>query len=72
MRFSGGLRCRQAESGLPPGVTQVDPFEDGGHLGGSDLDAAIPGLGEAEGAFLQPLDVGITMPSLLWRYTNSV
>ena len=51
MRFSGGLRGRQAE----PGVARVDPFEDGGLLGGSDLDAAVLGLGKAEGVFLQPL-----------------
>ena len=72
MRFSGGLRGGQGEPGESPGVTQVDPFEDRGHLGGSDLNAAVLGLGKAKGAFFQPLDSGITMPSFLWRYTNSL
>ena len=53
------------------GAAQVDAFQDGGHLGRSDLDAALLGLGKAERAFFQPLDAGITMPSFLWRYTNS-
>src|SRR5882672_2734062 len=55
MRVSGGMRGGQRETGESPGVAQVDPFEDRGHLGGSDLNAAVLGLGKAEGAFFQPL-----------------
>lgn len=55
MRFSDRLGSRQLESSLPPGTAQIDSFEDGGHLGGSDLDATVPGIGEAEGAFFQSL-----------------
>ena len=62
---SSGLRRGQGEPGQPPGAAQVDALEDGGHLGGGDLDAAVPGLGKAERALLEPLDLGITMPSFL-------
>ncbi len=62
MRFSGGLRRGQTEAGESAGATQVDAFEDGGHLGGSDLDAAILGLGKAKRALLQPLVPDVMMP----------
>ena len=55
MSSSGGLRRGQGEPGQPPGAAQVDAFEDGGHLGGGDLDAAVLGLGKAERPLLQPL-----------------
>src|ERR1700729_1907573 len=50
---SGRLRGGQREARLTSGTAQIDTFEDGGHLGGSDLDAAILGLGEAKGTFLK-------------------
>jgi hypothetical protein len=34
-------------------VTQVEAFEDGGHLGGGDLDATVFGLGKAKRAFFE-------------------
>ena len=72
MRFSGGLRRGQGEPGESPGAAQIDALKDGGHLGWCDLDTAVLGFGKAKGAFLEPLDAGITMPSFLWRYTNLV
>jgi hypothetical protein len=37
------------------------------------LDAiAIAGVGHLEAADFESLDAGITVPSFLWRYTNSV
>jgi hypothetical protein len=51
--FSGGLRGGQGGPGESPGVTRVDPFEDCGHLGGSNLDAAVLGLREAGRAFFE-------------------
>jgi hypothetical protein len=36
-------------------MSQVDAFEDGGHLARRDFDATIPGLGKAKRAFFQPL-----------------
>jgi hypothetical protein len=64
---SDRLWSRQVESRLPPSLAQIDPFEDGGHLAGGDLDAPVLGLREAEAAFFQPLDPGITVPSFSWR-----
>ena len=46
MTDSSGLRRGQAEPGQPPGAAQVDAFEDGGHLGGGDLDVAVLASGK--------------------------
>ena len=54
---------------LPRG-SQVDSGEEHGQLRRLDLDP-IPSsdLGHLEGAGLEPLDVGIAIPSFLVRYT---
>jgi len=53
------------------GVAQVDALENGGHLSGRDLDTVAGRHREAEDSAFQSLDLGITLPSSLWRYTNS-
>ena len=53
-----------------PRRAQVDAGEDHGQLSRVQLDAgAIAGVGDLEGAGLESLDVGITIPSFLVRYT---
>src|SRR5262249_30105198 len=52
---SGGCGRREGEPPLPAGARQVDALEDGGHLGGGDLEAVACGRREAEGAALQSL-----------------
>jgi hypothetical protein len=54
------------------GRVQVDAGQQRGEFGGGHLDAAGRGVRNAVGAAFEPLDVGITMPSFLCRYTNSV
>jgi hypothetical protein len=53
---------------------EIDPFEEHDEVRGADLDPWL-GLGrwrKAKASGFQSLDAGITMPSFLWRYTNSV
>jgi hypothetical protein len=53
-----------------PGRLEVDAGEDHGQLGRVQLDAvALAGVGDLEGADFESLDVGITIPSFLVRYT---
>src|SRR5512142_2730471 len=58
-------------AGPAAGGAQVDASQQRGEIGGGHLDAAVDGGRDAEGPALKPLDVGITMPSFLWRYTTS-
>jgi hypothetical protein len=53
---------------------EIDAFQEHDEVGGTDLNAGLSlgRRGEAKGSDLQSLDAGITMPSFLWRYTNSV
>ena len=68
--FGGGDGPRVA---VPPsGRVQVDAGQERGKFGGGHLDATGGGVRKAEGAAFEPLDLGITMPSFLCRYTNSV
>jgi hypothetical protein len=55
----------------PPGRVQVDAGQKRGEIGGGHLDAPGRGVRDAEGAAFEPLDLGITVPSFLWRYKIS-
>src|SRR5262249_305180 len=62
--FCGPCR-REGKAALPARVLQVDPLEDGGHLGGRDLDAIALGRWEPEDSTLQslrPNDVAVAVP----------
>jgi hypothetical protein len=50
-----GLADGRTKAALPARVLQIDALEDGGHLGGRDLDAIPPGRRETEDATLQAL-----------------
>jgi hypothetical protein len=58
---------------LTPDGPEVDPVEDHHQVGRLDLDVRGPlrrcPRGEEEVAFFEPLEVGITVPSFLVRYT---
>jgi hypothetical protein len=60
---------------LPPDAAEIDPVEEHHQVRRLDLHAL--GLRsrrrgwKAERALLQPLDLGITVPSFLWRYKIS-
>ena len=61
------------ESFALPRAPEVDPGEDHRQLRRPQLDAAGPCRGgDFEAPRLESLDLGITMPSFSWRYTNSV
>jgi hypothetical protein len=67
--------CRDSAGELEPlalpRASQVDAGEEHGQLRRLNLDPdPSSDLGHLERAGLKPLEVGITMPSLLWRYTN--
>ena len=49
------MRHGQGELRQPPGLGQIDPFENRSHLRQSDLDAAIFGIEKAERPAFQPL-----------------
>jgi hypothetical protein len=66
--LNGGARPRVA--GTSPGRIQVDAGQEGGEFGGGHLEAVGPGGRQAEGPAFEPLELGITVPSLLWRYTK--
>jgi hypothetical protein len=52
---------------------QVDTGQEHGQLRRLEFDAILGDrLGHLEAPLLKTLDVGITIPSLLWRYTKFV
>ena len=55
-----------------PHAGEIDPRQEHDQVRGADLDLRGPvgRGGEAVAPFLESLDVGITIPSFLWRYTN--
>jgi hypothetical protein len=53
-------------------VLQIDAAEHRGELEGGPLEVIRSRSRPAKIPTFQPFDPGITMPSFLWRYTNSV
>jgi hypothetical protein len=63
---------RPSVANAASGRIQIDASKESGEFGGRHLNAIGRNGWNAEGSAFETFDPGITLPSSLWRYTNSV